>query len=223
MILRLSKQMNNCHSHLQTFNNICPSSLHTEYKLMQKDQYPGVMLKIKDECSDSATHWNQTPVSGFPSPPQPILVAWLPSSAKGHRADKPQEGCEADPLPRMEICLKTWKPLLKKKKTADKYCKVWKWWLDQFWSLLCLCTHTYVYTQKFNGKVFSLKQKNFDNNDSLYYLTDYTKGRNTSPFLLVSRNCPQPTISTIWVVKCQKRRNAHLCKIPYPKKTLYSD
>lgn len=35
---------------------MCPWSLHTEYQLMQKDQNPGVMLKIKDEYSDSATH-----------------------------------------------------------------------------------------------------------------------------------------------------------------------
>lgn len=28
--------MNNCYSHLQTFNNICPCSLHAEYQLMPR-------------------------------------------------------------------------------------------------------------------------------------------------------------------------------------------
>lgn len=154
MILSLSKQMNNCYSHLQTVNDICPCSLHTEYKWMQKDQNSGVMLKIKDECSDSATHWNQTLVAVFPSPPQPILVAWLPSSTKGLRANKPQEDCRADPLPRMEICLKPRESLLKR--TAYTYCKVWKWWMDHFLYLLYLCTH--MYTSKYSmERVFSLK------------------------------------------------------------------
>lgn len=133
MILSVSQQMNNCYSHLQIFNNICPCSLHTEYQLMH--QNPGVQrwvqwfsntLKSDTCCCLSFT--STTHSSG--------LAAFF---SKGLWANKPQEDCRADPLPRMELCLKPWESLLKR--TAYKYRKVWKWRMDQFLSFLFVYAH----------------------------------------------------------------------------------